>query len=416
MLAVIHGPQASMKLAMFWAALLAFALSTLPAAAQLAAVSSPTGPVVAGPYVIVDAATGETLLEQNAGTAWYPASLTKLMTIYLTFAQLKVGTLTFETRVPFSQHAVSMPESKLGIGIGGSITVEQALLALISHSANDVASALAELIGGSEPAFAKRMTDTATRLGMTATRFDNANGLPDPENYTTARDLALLALALMRDFPQYYGYFQTQEFMFGKRRIGPGVKFLKLYAPYADGLKTGFICASGFNIVGSAVRDGRRLVAVAFGFRRADLRDEFLVRLFDEAYALKTGGNKPRIWQVRNEGGTPPTVFGQSDCNPFHYDYPGDAVWLGTYGDWRAARHAYDLGQEVLEKLDVKVLGKEWILPVTVNKVTRQAAIIADLQPEGAQKLCANYRARNMFCEVKTARDFSGPTFGNFWR
>ena len=106
----------------------------------------------------------------------------------------------------------------------------------------------------------------------------------------------------MRDFPQYYGYFQTHEFMLGKRRIGPGVKFVEMYAPYADGLKTGFICSSGFNIVGSAVRDGRRLIAIAFGFRRADLRDEFLVRLFDEAFALKTAGSRPKIWQVPQRG------------------------------------------------------------------------------------------------------------------
>ena len=185
------------------------------------------------------------------------------------------------------------------------------------------------------------MTETAARLGMSGTQFRNANGLPDPGQMTTARDMAILALALVRDFPQYYGFFHTQEFMLGKRHIGPGIKFLDLYAPYADGLKTGFICASGFNLVGSALRDGRRLIAVAFGFRRADLRDEFLVRLFDEAFAMKTGGNRPKIWQVRNGEGGPGTVFAQNECGSIHYDMPGDAAWLGTYGDWKSARHAY---------------------------------------------------------------------------
>ena len=107
---------------------------------------------------------------------------------------------------------------------------------------------------------------------MNATQFRNANGLPDPGQITTARDMAILAMALVKEFPQYYGFFRTQEFMLGKMRVGPGIKFLDLYAPYAEGLKTGFICASGFNIVGSAIRDGRRLIAVAFGFRRADFR------------------------------------------------------------------------------------------------------------------------------------------------
>ncbi|MDP3242279.1 MAG: D-alanyl-D-alanine carboxypeptidase family protein, partial [Reyranella sp.] len=263
-----------------------FALSLAPARAQISPVASPSGPVPAGPYVVVDVATGETLLDRNAGALWYPASLTKMMTIYIVFEELKAGRLTLATTLPFSENARNKPASKLGVTPGQGITVEQGIQALVARSANDVATAFGELLSGSEPAFAQRMTDTARRLGMTATTFRNANGWPDPAQTTTARDMAMLALALIKDFPQYYGYFRTKEFMLGKQRIGPGIKFMDLYSPYADGLKTGFICASGFNIVGSAVRDGRRLVAVAFGFRRADLRDEFLVRLFDEAYAL----------------------------------------------------------------------------------------------------------------------------------
>jgi len=121
--------------------------------------------------------------------------------------------------------------------------VEQGIQALVARSANDVATAFGEQISGSEPAFAQRMTETAKRLGMTATTFRNANGWPDPGQVTTARDMAILALALIKDFPEYYGYFRTKDFMLGKQRIGPGVKFLDLYSPYADGLKTGFICA-----------------------------------------------------------------------------------------------------------------------------------------------------------------------------
>lgn len=391
------------------------ALIPVQAGAQLAAVVSPSGPVVAGPYLVVDAASGETLLQRDAGTAWYPASLTKLMTLYIVFEELKAGRLTLATPVVFSQHAASMPPSKLGVAVGGSITVEQAIQSLVARSANDAAVALGEKVGGSEPAFAQRMTQTAKRLGMTATEFRNANGLPDPGQFTTARDLAILSLALMRDVGEYYPYFQTHEFMLGKQRIGPGVKFVEMYSPYADGLKTGFICSSGFNIVGSAVRDGRRLIAVAFGFRRADLRDEFLVRLFDEAFALKTAGSKPKVWQLRNEATHPVTVLSQGECGMIRYDMPGDAAWLGTYGDWRTARHAYDVGQADLASLGVTRLGKEYILPVTVNKATRQAAIIADLEPDAAQKLCASYRARKLFCEVKKPQDFAAP-FSGFWR
>jgi D-alanyl-D-alanine carboxypeptidase len=370
---------------------------------------------MAGPYIIVDAHTGETLLQSNAGAPWYPASLTKLMTIYVVFQELKAGRLALQTAVPFTAHAASMPSSKLGLGVGQSITVEQALESLVAHSANDVAVALAELVGGSEPAFAQRMTQTAKQLGMTATTFANANGLPDPGNLTTARDLVLLAMALARDFPQYYGYFRTQDFMLGKRWVGPGVKFVHMYSPYADGLKTGFICASGFNLVGSAVRDGRRMIGVALGFRRADLRDEFLVRLFDHAYTLKTGGARSMVWQLHNDGGQPPVVFSQSECGTIRYDMPGDAAWLGTYGDWATARHVYDRGQSELARMGVAHPGKEYILPVTVNKATRQAAIIADLESEVAERLCADYRARKQFCEVKKPQDFE-PPFGAFWR
>ena len=228
--------------------------------------------------------------------------------------------------------------------------------------------------------------------------------------------MALLAMALVKQFPEYYGYFHTQEFMLGKTRIGPGIKFLDLYAPYADGLKTGFICASGFNIVGSAVRDGRRLIAVAFGFRRADLRDEFIVRLLDEAYRAEDRRQPAQDLAAAQRRRRP-----GARCSPrasaarIRYDMPGDAAWLGTYGDWRTARHAYDNGQADLVRLGVARLGKEWILPVTSNKVTRQAAIIADLEPAAAQKLCADYQARKLFCQVKKPEEFV-PPFGGFWR
>jgi D-alanyl-D-alanine carboxypeptidase len=387
----------------------------LPAEAQIAAVASPSGPVQAGPYIVIDAASGETLLERNAGAFWHPASLTKMMTIYLIFEELKAGRLTLATPFAFSEVARAKPPSKLGLAAGQTITVEQGLQALVARSANDAAAAFAELISGSEAAFAHRMTETAARIGMNATQFRNASGLPDPGQLTTARDMALLGMALVKQFPEYYSYFHTQEFMLGKTRVGPGIKFLELYAPYADGLKTGFVCASGFNIVGSAVRDGRRLIAVAFGFRRADLRDEFIVRLLDEAYALKTGSNRPKVWQIRNGQGGPATVLGQGECGTIRYDMPGDAAWLGTFPDWRSARHAYDVGQSDIARLGFTRLGKEWILPVTLNKVTRQAAIIADLEPATAQALCADYQARKLFCQVKKPAEIVAP-FGGFWR
>jgi D-alanyl-D-alanine carboxypeptidase len=282
-------------------------------------------------------------------------------------------------------------------------------MALVVRSPNDVAAALGELIGGTEPQFAQRMNQTAARVGMTATQYRNASGLPHPEQITTARDLGVLAMALVRDFPQYYGFVQTHDFMLGKTRIGPGVKFVELYSPYADGMKTGFICSSGFNLVGSAVRDGRRLIGVALGFRRGDLRDEFMIRLLDEAFALKTGGNRPKVWQLRNEGGAPPFVLPYGQCGMPLYDMPGDAAWLGNYGDWATARRVYDRGQADLATVGVTRPGKEWILPIVVKGAKRQAAIIADLDPGAADKLCAAYTAKKQFCEVKKAAEITPP-------
>ncbi len=391
------------------------ALFALPAAAQVGPVSSPTGPVMAGPYLVVDAATGETLLQRDPGAAWYPASLTKLMTMYIVFEEMKAGRLQPGDLVILSKHAESVDYAGHLGPVGSTITVDTALTSLVVRSLNDVAVALGEKVSGSEPAFAQRMNDTAKRLGMTATHYVNAHGLPNPGQVTTARDLAVLSIALAKDFPQYYGYFHADRLDIGNRHLEGGVKFVELYSPYAEGLKTGFICASGFNLVGSAVRDGRRLIAVALGFHRADLRDEFMVRLFDQAYALKTAGSRPKVWQLRDEGGEPAVVFSQGECGAIRYDMPGDAAWLGTYGDWRTARRVYDTGQADLVALGVTLLGKEYILPVTVGKVTKQAAIIADLTPDAAQKLCASYRARKLFCEVKKPTDFA-PPFSVFWR
>lgn len=392
------------------------ALLALPAAAQIGPVASPTGPVMAGPYLVVDAATGETLVQRDPGAAWYPASLTKLMTMYIVFEEMKAGRLQPGDPVVMSRHALSAEYAGfLGVPAGGTITVDTALTALVVRSLNDVAVALGEKVSGSEPAFAQRMNETARRLGMTATHYVNAHGLPNPGQVTTARDLAVLAIALAKDFPQYYGYFHADRLDIGNRHIEGGVKFVELYSPYAEGLKTGFICASGFNIVGSATRDGRRLIAVALGFRRADLRDEFLVRLFDQAFALKTAGSRPKIWQVRNEPTAPGNVLPQGECGMIRYDMPGDAAWIGTYGDWRTARRVYDTGQADLVTLGATLLGKEYILPVTANKVTKQAAIIADLTPDAAQKLCASYKARKLFCEVRKPTDFAAP-FSGFWR
>ena len=221
-------------------------------------------PAAAGPALLFDATNGRILYAEDQDNQWHPASLTKIMTALLVFEAIRDGKLTLETKIGCSELAHSQPPSKVGLPVGAEMTVETALQALILKSANDVAVMLAEAVAGSQEAFVVRMNATAARLGMTRTVFANANGLPAPEQVTTARDLARLTVAVMRDFPAYASMWATVEMRIGKRRLRTHNSLLANYDG-ADGIKTGFICDSGFNIVASATRDGRRLVAVVLG-------------------------------------------------------------------------------------------------------------------------------------------------------
>jgi D-alanyl-D-alanine carboxypeptidase len=388
--------------------------AALPAAAQLSTVQTPTGPLVAGPSIVVDAQTGEVLHQREAGAPFYPASITKLMTLYLLFEDLKAGHIALQDKIGFSDYAYNQQPSKLVLPRGYQITVEQAILALILRSANDVAVAVGERLAGSESAFAQRMTATARRLSMTGSVFKNPSGWKDPEQMTTARDMALLAIALVRDFPQYYAYFNAHDVVINNVRIGHTVRFLDMY-PGADGLKTGFLCSSGFNLVASAVRDGRRVVGVVAGFRRADLRDEYAVRMFDEALQARTGGSRPKVWQLDNAGGTPTTVLTDGSCVPARYDYPGDGAWVGTFPTLPAARQAHQAAQIALAKAGRSWLGREWIVDIVVGKQRKFATVIADLGSGEAGELCALYQAGKQFCQVVQPQQLVRP-FNNLWR
>jgi D-alanyl-D-alanine carboxypeptidase len=221
-------------------------------------------PAMAGPALLFDAADGKILYAEDQDHQWHPASLTKIMTALLVFEAIREGKLTLETRIECSELAHSQPPSKVGLPVGATMTVETALQALILKSANDVAVMLAEAVAGSQEAFVARMNATAARLGMTRTVFSNANGLPAAEQVTTARDLARLTLAVLREHPDYAGMWAMVEMRLGKRRLRSHNALLRNYEG-ADGIKTGFICDSGFNIVASATSDGRRLVAVVLG-------------------------------------------------------------------------------------------------------------------------------------------------------
>ncbi len=215
---------------------------------------------------VIDAKTGKVLYERNADATRYPASLTKMMTLYLIFEDLKSGRIKLSDRVVMTRAGANRPPSKLGIRVGGTLTVEQALLSLVTKSANDVATAVGDKLSGSEAEFAKRMTRKARQLGMNSTTFKNASGLTASGQTTTARDMATLGIALREHFPRRYSYFQTRLFTFGNRRYGNHNKLLGRVRG-VDGIKTGYTNASGFNLVSSVQHNGRSIVAVVMGGR-----------------------------------------------------------------------------------------------------------------------------------------------------
>jgi D-alanyl-D-alanine carboxypeptidase len=253
-------------------------ISTVVAFGLLASAGSAT----ANPKMVVDVRTGRVIAHEDAFRKWYPASLTKLMTAYVTFKALKSGKLTLDTPVIMSKKATDQPASKMYFKPGSKLTMDSALKILLVKSANDIAVAVAETVGGSVDQFVALMNSEAARLGMNSTRFINPHGLPGKGQYTTARDLAVLALQLKREFPEYQGYFSLEGISTGKKDY-PNYNTLIGRFDGADGMKTGFICASGFNQVSSATRDGRTVISVVLG------ADSLAGRADDSANLLQQG-------------------------------------------------------------------------------------------------------------------------------
>jgi len=249
----------------------------------------------AGPNLVFDAGSGSVLYSQKAGDRWYPASLTKMMTAYVVFKAIKAGKIFLKTRLKVSRKASRQPPSKIGLRTGTRISVNKALEALIVRSGNDVALVLAEGIGKTEARFVKRMNTAAKRLGMNATIFTNPHGLNNKRQVTTARDIGILAQALIKEFPQYKRYFKLQKVTVGKKTLSARNKLLKSMAG-TDGMKTGFLCVSGFNIVVSVTRGDRQLVAVVMGSNSAKTRDARVAQLLERAFSNQstsdTGANK----------------------------------------------------------------------------------------------------------------------------
>ena len=235
--------------------------------------------------IIVDEKSGSVLHAANPDWQTYPASLTKMMTLYMVFEKLKSGKIKFSTALKVSRRAARRPKSKIGVRRGTTITVRQGIEALVTKSANDVATLVAEGLGGTEEKFARMMTYRARQLGMSRTTFRNASGLPDRKQVTTARDMARLSIALRRDFPEYFKFFSTREFFYRGRRHGNHNKLLSRL-PGTDGIKTGYIRDSGFNIAVSVKYKGRRLIGTVFGGKSGNKRDRHTITLFKRVFRM----------------------------------------------------------------------------------------------------------------------------------
>ncbi|MGA7430797.1 MAG: D-alanyl-D-alanine carboxypeptidase family protein [Xanthobacteraceae bacterium] len=293
-------------------------LGIVSASIAFGAVALEAAPVRAEALILVDADSGKVLRAENATYPWYPASTTKLMTLYMTLSALRDHRITADTLFTVSPNASAQAPVKMGFPIGTQITVDNAIKMMMVKSANDMAVVLAEGVGGSIDDFAQQMTETAHRLGMSESNFVNPNGLPADGQIMSARDLAILARALIREFPQYSFYWHVPAIKFGRRIVRNYNPLLGRYAG-ADGMKTGFICASGFNMVATATRDNKQLIAVVLGAPSSSARAVKAAELLEGGFQ-----QKPLSWltpalgtvdQLQPMDATPPNLK-DSMCGP----------------------------------------------------------------------------------------------------
>ena len=284
--------------------------------------------------LVMDARTGEVYRARHADDLRYPASLTKVMTLYMVFEKLESGGWTLDTRLKVSKRAAGQPATRLGLKAGSYLPVRTAIRALVVRSANDVATLIAENHSGSESKFAAAMTMRAREIGMFRTTFRNASGLPNRHQKSTARDMALLAVLVQRHFPQYYHFFKTRTLKYKGRTFKNHNALLKKYSG-TDGVKTGYIRASGFNLMSSVRRNGQHLVAVVFGGKTAGRRNRHMVKILDSGFKAASRASAQRVPPLpvtRMRVAPPPPVLGRT-----RPDRPGSAARVIPGGRDRAA-------------------------------------------------------------------------------
>lgn len=363
----------------------------------------------ANPSLVFEAKTGKVLLEEGAGEPWRPASLTKLMTAYLTFLSLKAGTLKLDQKIKVSTEANKVEPSKIGMPVGSEVSVDFALKTLLVYSANDMAVVLAEGVGGSIPKFVEQMNTAAKQLGMTGTYFANPNGLHDPRQVTTARDMGILAAHLTNAFPEFQDYFKAPFVQVGKLKLRNRNALLR-QMPAADGMKTGFVCESGFNLVARATLDGRQLIAVVMGAKSGKARADLAQVLLESGASELSSGlseGRPVIGDIAAvpAGTAVPANLRQAICHTAEKvaladpaKLAGWGVSFGRFPDPLAADAV--LTGRLLATRQVFEGGAAGVFKVPGAK--DYAAIVWSMEQSSTLTLCNYLRARQAHCEVMT--------------
>lgn len=376
--------------------------------ALLVTVIAFTGPAQARyASIVIDTETGRVLHETNADTRNYPASLTKIMTLYMAFDALDSGKWTLNTKLKVSRRAEGMAPSKLGLKRGQTLSVKDAILALVTKSANDAAVVVAEGLGGTESKFARIMTNRARALGMKRTTFRNASGLPNRRQLSTARDMSILGVRIREDFPHYYEYFSRTHFKYGKRTYKNHNNLLTSYEG-TDGIKTGYIRASGFNLVASVQRDEGRLIGVVFGGRTAKSRDRHLKKLLDKGFK-KLAAINARKHLVVAEADKPRRVDGKVTGTPFeNEEAQGDAAdavaglppkgdWVIQVGAFSSRDRALGAAQAAVSKLGDLSDGTNILVSPTKKKKYFRARL-QGLDKRGAYNACRVLKKARIDC------------------
>jgi D-alanyl-D-alanine carboxypeptidase len=365
----------------------------------------------AGPTLLFDAATGEVISYDRAGEPWYPASLTKLMTAYVVFKKIKAGTLRLEQTITVSPLAASQEPSKIGIPAGGTISVDLALQSLLVYSANDMAYVLAEASGGTVHNFVQDMNATALKLGLAATHYVNPNGLFDPRQLTSARDIGVLAAVVSSEFPEYRHYFSQAYVPIGKRKLMNHNSLIR-EMPDADGMKTGFVCNSGYNLVASATRNGRRLIAVILGAANSQSRSGIARDLLNDGFLQSPSPARPRLAQIADDplGAIVPADLTTTVCKTKQapsairaYELAGWGISFGNYDSYQKADMA--LRGRLIGPTGMDAPGDVGI--VRMPNKQGYAAMLWNIDQPTSLALCNDYRSQNAPCDVMTPESFA---------